>query len=144
LGRPRHHRGARGAAHAAERARLRDVRARAVRLVDRHAAHRRALPTVRMRGAPRTLFLTHTAVLGGAERSLIDLAAAWPGERAVMMLADGPLRDALEQRGVPVVMGRLGALARVRRESLVPGVGALADIGRLGRDVAKEAKRMDV
>lgn len=94
--------------------------------------------------APRTLFLTHTAVLGGAERSLIDLASGWDGECAVMLLADGPLRAELEARGVRVVLGTLGALDSVRRESALPGPGALADIGRLAREVSRAAKPLAV
>lgn len=97
-----------------------------------------------MSEGPRTLFLTHAAVLGGAERSLVDLAASWPGERAVMLLADGPLRAELLQRGVPVVMGALGALGGVKRDARGPGFGALADIARLARDVAAAAKPMDL
>lgn len=97
-----------------------------------------------MSEGPRTLFLTHTAVLGGAERSLLDLATAWEGNRAVMLLADGPLRAGLEARGVPVVMGALGALGGIRRDAGAPGLGAFADIARLARDVAAAAKPMEV
>jgi glycosyltransferase involved in cell wall biosynthesis len=94
--------------------------------------------------APGILFLSHTAVLGGAERSLLDLAAGWEGDREVMLLADGPLRAALEARGVKVVTGEIGALARMRRDAGGPGLGALADITRLARDVAAAAKSKDI
>lgn len=97
-----------------------------------------------MSTAPRVLFLSHTAVMGGAERSLVDLAAGWEGERAVMLLAAGPLREVLETRGVPVITGEIGALARMKRDAAGPGLGALADITRLARGVASAAKPMDV
>ena len=93
---------------------------------------------------PRTLFVTHSGVLGGAERSLLDLAAAWPTERRLMVLAEGPLADAARARGIAVDVQPLGALGAVRRESGAPGLGALADVARLASKVAAAAKEMDV
>ena len=70
---------------------------------------------------PRTLFLTHSGVLGGAERSLLDLAGAWPAERRLMVLAEGPMVHAARGRGIPVDVEPLGALAAMKRESGAPG-----------------------
>lgn len=94
--------------------------------------------------APRTLFVTHSGVLGGAERSLLDLAGAWTGERRLLVLANGPLAEAARARGIPVEVEPLGALGRVKRESGAPGLGALADVARLSAKVAGEAKGFDV
>ena len=93
---------------------------------------------------PRTLFVTHSGVMGGAERSLLDLVDRWKGERQVMLLAAGPLAAAFESRGIPVLVDPLGALGAIRRESGLPGLGALADVARLASRMAKVAKRMDV
>lgn len=94
--------------------------------------------------APRTLFVTHSGVLGGAERSLLDLAAAWPSERRLMILAEGPMAEAARARGLTVDVEPLGALSAVKRESGVPGLGALADVARLASTVAAAAKAADV
>lgn len=94
--------------------------------------------------APRTLFVTHSGVLGGAERSLLDLAAQWPAERRLLVLAEGPMAEAARARGIPCAVEPLGALGRVRRESGTPGLGALADVARLSATVAREAKGLDV
>lgn len=93
---------------------------------------------------PRTLFLTHSGVLGGAERSLLDLAGAWPAERRLMVLAEGPMVHAARGRGIPVEVEPLGALAAMKRESGAPGLGALADVARLASKVAALAKPMEV
>lgn len=94
--------------------------------------------------APRTLFLTHSGVLGGAERSLLDLAAGWPVERRLMVLAEGPMAGAARARGLTVDVEPLGALGAIKRESGAPGLGALADVARLASKVAAVAKSMDV
>jgi len=94
--------------------------------------------------APRTLFLTHSGVLGGAERSLLDLAAGWPAERRLMVLAEGPMAEAARARGLVVDVEPLGALGAIKRESGAPGLGALADVARLASKVAAVARTMDV
>jgi glycosyltransferase involved in cell wall biosynthesis len=85
------------------------------------------------------LFVDHAGVLGGAELSLLDLAAAF-GERAeVLLLADGPFRAALEARGVKVTVEALGALKHVKKETRLPRPAAFADAVRIARRVSKRA-----
>ncbi len=103
-----------------------------------------ARPPASRANAPRTLFVTHSGVLGGAERSLLDLAEAWPAERRLFLLADGPVVAAARARGIPVELEPLGALGAVKRESGAPGLGALADVARLSARVAAVAKGFDV
>ena len=93
---------------------------------------------------PRTLFLTHSGVLGGAERSLLELVAAWPAEHRLMVLAEGTTASAARARGLAVSVEPLGALGAVRRESGAPGLGALADVARLASKVSAAAKAMDL
>lgn len=55
----------------------------------------------------RVLMVSHTGFLGGAERSLLELAVALRSDdRCVLRLAcpSGPLADAAMQEGIPVVM----------------------------------------
>jgi glycosyltransferase involved in cell wall biosynthesis len=92
----------------------------------------------------RVLFLAHSGVLAGGERSLLDLVVGWPGEREVMVLAEGDLPRALEARGVEVTIAPLGALGAVKRESATPGLGAVADVARLATTVAKRARAAEV
>lgn len=93
---------------------------------------------------PRTLFVTHSGVLGGAERSLLDLMGGWPRERKLLVLADGPVVAAARARGITVDVEPLGALGAVKRESRGPGLGALADVARLSGKLATAAKAFDV
>jgi glycosyltransferase involved in cell wall biosynthesis len=93
---------------------------------------------------PRVLFLAHSGVLAGGERSLLDLAAAWSVEREVMVLAEGPFPQALAARGVPLTVAPLRALGTVKRESATPGLGAVADVARLATVVARRARAFDV
>lgn len=51
---------------------------------------------------PRILFVDHTAVMGGAELSLLDLASAYASTSQVLLFEDGPLHERLEQSGVKV------------------------------------------
>src|SRR5476649_352786 len=86
------------------------------------------------------LFVDHAGVLGGAEFSLLDLAAAFGVQSEVMLLADGPFRAALEARGVRVHVQSLGALKHVKKETRIPGPAAFTDAVRIARHVARRAK----
>lgn len=92
----------------------------------------------------RILFLSHTAALGGAERSLCDLAEGLRDRAEVILLAEGPLQQQLRDRGVTVRVEPLGALGAVRRESPLPALGALADLARLARRIAPDLRRAAV
>ena len=85
------------------------------------------------------LFIDHAGVLGGAELSLLDLAAAFGDRAEVLLLADGPFRPALERRGVRVSVEPLGALKHVKKETRLPRPAAFTDAVRIGRRVAKRA-----
>ena len=77
----------------------------------------------------RILFVDHAAVLGGAELSLLDIAEAHRDLASVALFEDGPFREALEQRGVSVVvLGGGSALRSIKKGSVVPGAGALMGV----------------
>jgi glycosyltransferase involved in cell wall biosynthesis len=90
------------------------------------------------------LFVDHAGVLGGAELSLLDLAAAFGPRAEVLLLADGPFRAALESRGVEVSVEPLGALKHVRKETRLPAPAAFTDALRIARHVARRAKARKV
>ena len=93
----------------------------------------------------RILFLDHTAVLGGAELCLLDVAAYFREGSLVALMEDGPLREALERRGVRVtVLASGGSLRQVKRESAVPGFAAVGAVLNAAREVARLARDYDV
>ncbi len=85
------------------------------------------------------LFVDHAGVLGGAELSLLDLAAAFGSKAETLLLADGPFRAALEARGVKVSVEALGALKHVKKETRIPRPAAFTDAVRIARRVARRA-----
>lgn len=95
--------------------------------------------------APRVLFLDHTAVLGGAELCLLDVAAHLRERSLVALMAEGPFRARLEARGVrTVVLEEAASLQQVKRESRVPGPGAVGAVFGAARAVARLARDYDV
>ena len=97
-----------------------------------------------MSSAPRVLFVDHAGVLGGAELSLLDLAAAFGDRGEVLLLANGPFRILLESRGVEVHVEPLGALARVKKETRLPHPASAIDAIRIARKVAVRARGRDL
>lgn len=95
--------------------------------------------------APRVLFLDHTAALGGAELCLLDVAAHLRERSTVALLADGPFRSRLEARGVrTIVLEEAASLQGVKRESRVPGPGAVGAVVGTARALARLARDYDV
>jgi glycosyltransferase involved in cell wall biosynthesis len=92
----------------------------------------------------RVLFLDHSAQLGGAELSLLDLARNLPACR-VLLFADGPFRQRLAEAGVAVDLIRApDRVMGVRRESRLHALTALPGILRLAARVAAIARGFDV
>lgn len=92
----------------------------------------------------RTLFLNHSATMGGAEFCLLDVATSMRASAVVVLLEDGAFRERLEQNGVAVRVIDAGAIHRVRRESRLPSRAALASLWRAARGVAAIAADFDV
>lgn len=96
--------------------------------------------------AVKALFVTHSAVPAGAELALLDIAKHFRARARVVLLADGPLRVALDAAGVGVdVLPMPEAMAGVARGSGLPralraGPGML----RLTRRLARMAQAADV
>ena len=94
--------------------------------------------------SPRVLFVDHAGVLGGAELSLLDVAPAFGASAGVVLLADGPFRAALARRGVAVDVEPLGAMAGVKKASVVPSPAAVMDAWKVARKLARRAANADV
>ena len=92
----------------------------------------------------RTLFLNHSATMGGAEFGMMDLAVSLRDTSLVVLLEDGPYRERLESAGVKVHIVDAGAMHRVRRGSRAPSVAALAALWRAAREVGEIAADYDV
>ena len=77
----------------------------------------------------RILFVDHTAVMGGAELSLLDLATAYADTSKVLLFQDGILRERLEQVGVEVKVAPVSKTMLNLRTS--GGLGSLVTIPEL-------------
>lgn len=100
----------------------------------------------------RTLFITHAAAMGGAERSLLEILTHADRARitpALCTLAPGPLADAARAARVPVhVLHAPPHVIGMKRDTLGPSPAALATGLRLAaasqpviRDIARLARR---
>ena len=94
---------------------------------------------------PAVLFVDHTAVMGGAQHSLLDIAEANREHGAVALFEDGPFAAALEGRGVRVLHISGGeALRGIKKASRFPGVGPLVAAERLASGLADAARPFDI
>lgn len=94
----------------------------------------------------RTLFLDHTAALGGAELYLLDFARSRPDTCEVVLFEEGPLVGRLREAGVSVsVLPAPGPVMDVRREAGVwSALWAIPGLIRLVVTLARRARRADV
>jgi L-malate glycosyltransferase len=88
----------------------------------------------------RVLYVSHTAVVSGAERSLLDLLGALPEEvQPLLAVPPGRLSQLAEQRGIPTtpIRGTAGSL----RVHPLHTPRALAEMALAGRQVRRAAAR---
>lgn len=96
---------------------------------------------------PDVLFVSHTGVLGGAERVLLGVAGGHVPRGTALLFADGPLRTQLQARGVPcAVVADAPDLSRVRRDAplLRAALPAVRGMIRVARRVAEASRHADV
>ena len=82
-------------------------------------------------GQRKILFVDHTAVMGGAELSLLDLATAYAATSKVLLYEDGSLRKRLQQQGVTVEVDKADATMLKLKAS--GGLNSLLSIPELWR-----------
>jgi glycosyltransferase involved in cell wall biosynthesis len=94
----------------------------------------------------KILYLDQTGELGGAELSLFSEVTNLPHEAAVLLFADGPLRELFARAGVPVeVLAASAAVLGLRRGGgLASALRALPALGSLVRAVARRARNHDL
>ena len=95
---------------------------------------------------PSTLFVDHTAALGGAELYLKDILERLPGHHSAMLFENGALRNRLEQVGIPVVVAEAGTgvHAFARESGLAAALCAVPGAFKLIREVARRARDHEV
>lgn len=95
---------------------------------------------------PKILFIDHAGVMGGGQYSLLDIARHFASSSKVLLFADGPFRERLQQAGVSVEV--LPAPRKVsgvsRQASLFQDLRAIAGVLHLARSVAKHTRDYDV
>ena len=92
----------------------------------------------------RVLFIDHVGGLGGGEVVLLDMAAAYRDTSTVLLLADGPLRERLEERGVRVEIIRGNrAMQATRRETRRPSIRAGLEAIRVAMRAVPLARQHD-
>lgn len=94
----------------------------------------------------RTLFLSHTGALGGAELSLLDHAKYQSPNCKVLLFASGPFQASLEAAQVNVeVLPEYFDVTKVSRTSLTgAGPNLIWGLSQLARRVAKAAREYEV
>ena len=95
---------------------------------------------------PRTLFLDHAAVRGGAELYLLDLARAFPDRSATLLFENGPFLTDLRAHGLNAsVVPAPPAFLGVRKQgTLLDMLRAVPGVLSLSLRVARRARDYDV
>ena len=89
---------------------------------------------------PKILFVDHTAVLGGAQLSLLDIATAMRHRSAVVLFEDGDFAAALVRRNLAVLpLSGDFALRTVKKTSRLPSIRALLASASVARELARIA-----
>ena len=100
------------------------------------------------RGAatPRVLFVNHSAVMGGGEMSLLDIARHFRATSEVVLLAEGPFSTRLAEAGVRAEVIALDRSASQvsRSGGLLRDVRAVPEILRVARQIARRGRRADL
>lgn len=95
---------------------------------------------------PRVLFLDHTGGIGGAELILLDVIKWHGAAGSVVLFADGPFRERLEEVGAEVgVLPAPAAVSRVSRKGkMVRNLRSGPGVLRLARRVARLSEGYDL
>ena len=86
----------------------------------------------------KILFVDHTAVMGGAELSLLDLATAYADTSKVLLFEDGSLAERLEQSQVQVeVVSASTSMLALRTSSGLNSLKTIPELWRLAGQIAQ-------
>lgn len=93
----------------------------------------------------RILFVDHTAVMGGAELSLLDLATAYADTSKVLLFQDGILRERLEQVGVEVKVAPVSkTMLNLRTSGGLSSLVTIPELWQIAGYLAQEAQDYDL
>lgn len=93
----------------------------------------------------RILFLNHSAVLGGGELSLLDIAEAYQESSEVLLLSDGELTEKLRKLGVKVrVLPASEAVLSIRATSTWKSLQAVSALWELAGKVSAIAQPFEL
>ncbi len=93
----------------------------------------------------KILFVDHTAVMGGAELSLLDLATAYAQTSKVLLFNDGALRDRLEKAGVQVSIAQASeTMLNLRTSGGLNSLATIPELWHMAGLIAQEAKGYDL
>ena len=92
----------------------------------------------------KILFLDQSGQLGGAELSLTDVAQSYQDNCLVGLFADGPFRQLLEQKQIPVQIIANSQIKVSKDSHFFDGLGSIKVIAPLIARVAKLARKYDL
>lgn len=93
----------------------------------------------------KILFVDHTAVIGGGELSLLDLATEYAKFSRVLLFQDGPLQERLQQAGVAVtVIPASKSMLDLRTSGGLNSLMAIPELWNLADCIATEAEGYDL
>ena len=93
----------------------------------------------------KILFIDHTAVMGGAELSLLDLASAYADRCKVLLLTEGILHERLEQLGVEVdIISASETMLNLRASGGLSSIVSISEFWRLADAIAEAAVGYDL
>ena len=94
---------------------------------------------------PKIVFIDHTAVMGGAELCLLDLANAYTPNCKVILFEDGLLRQTLEKAGINVCIAPVSKnLLALRTSGGLNSLSVIPELLKIAGFIAKEAQGYDL
>lgn len=101
------------------------------------------IDAVQARRASRVMVVSHSSRLAGAELVMLDLVRAFGAGSSAFLFEDGPLREALAERRIPVTVARYGSnFARVKRDrSLARALPHLRGMVAVTAELADRSRR---
>lgn len=86
----------------------------------------------------RILFVDHTAVMGGAELSLLDMATAYAHSSKVLLFQTGSLQGRLKQAQVEVVIARASAqMLSLRTSARLKSLAIIPELWRIAGEISQ-------
>ena len=96
-------------------------------------------------GQHKILFIDHTAVMGGAELSLLDLATAYAATSKVLLYEDGTLRKRLQEQGVTVEVDKASTtMLNLKASGGLNSLASIPELWRVAGRVSRAASNSDV